>query len=86
MTIYSSRNSEARGKWAWFINASHGRALACSEAGVLYALESLTAPNSTEATERSALNGISGSTPPAWPSSSGCGKRGTWIGFMRMRG
>jgi len=40
----------------------------CPEAGVLYALESLTALNSTEATERgapfsafSALSGISGS-------------------------
>jgi hypothetical protein len=39
-------------------------------------LESLTLLNSTEATERgaslsvfSALSGISGSTPPAWPSS-----------------
>ncbi|MBM4464798.1 MAG: hypothetical protein FJ014_04400 [Chloroflexi bacterium] len=45
-------------------------------------LESLTALNSTEVTERSAilsafsaLSSISGSTPPAWPGSSGCGKR-----------
>ncbi len=49
-------------------NASHGCTLACPEAGVLYGLESLTALNSTEATERgaplsvfSALSGISGS-------------------------
>ena len=49
-------------------DASQGCALACPEAGVLYALESLTALNSTEATERgaplsvfSALSGISGS-------------------------
>lgn len=46
-------------------------------------LESLTALNSAEVTESdaplsvfSALSGISGSTPPAGPSSSRCGKRG----------
>jgi len=49
-------------------DASHGCAFACPEAGVLHALESLTALNTTEATERGAplsvfsvLSGISGS-------------------------
>jgi hypothetical protein len=51
-------------------------------------LESLSALNTAEATERgaplsafSALSGISGSTPPAWPSSSGCGNRGVGLGL-----
>jgi hypothetical protein len=57
-------------------DASLGCAPACPGAGVLCALESLTALDSTEAAESSAplsalsaLSGISGSTPLAWPSS-----------------
>ena len=55
-------------------------------------LGSLTALNSTEATESgaplsvfSALSGISGSIPPAWPSSMRWYSEGSWR-FTRVRG
>ena len=57
----------------------------CEQGGVLYALESLTALNSTEATESGAplsvfsvLSGVSGSTPLAWPSSMRWCSEGSW--------